>query len=113
TGQEHDGDLGLINMRGRIYDPRLGKLLQADPLVTDPFSSMGQNRYAYVMGNPMRYVDPSGFDPALPTSYEYERSNYGNNWDMVNQVPIGDQVNTISVVEHDETLPLYSSGYLY
>ena len=69
TGHEHDFAQGLINMRGRVYDPTTAKFLTADPIVADPFNLMDFNRYAYVRGNPVRYVDPSGFqtdDPNCP-----------------------------------------------
>src|SRR6185503_3835268 len=33
TGHTHDDELGLIDMRGRIYDPRIGRFLSVDPLV--------------------------------------------------------------------------------
>ena len=29
TGHEHDRETGLINMRGRMYDPRIGRFLSA------------------------------------------------------------------------------------
>ena len=61
TGHEHDGEQGLINMRGRIYDPAIGRFLTADPFVTNPQSSQGWNRYAYVRNNPLNFTDPSGF----------------------------------------------------
>jgi RHS repeat-associated protein len=60
TGKEEEGDLGVVNMGGRIYDPRLGRFLQADPVVT-PGSSQGWNRYSYAMNNPLRFTDPTGF----------------------------------------------------
>jgi RHS repeat-associated protein len=63
TAQEHDDDLGLINMRGRMYDPSVGRFLSPDPLVPDPKSSQGYNRYGYVYNNPLRFSDPSGFAP--------------------------------------------------
>ena len=34
TGHEEDSELGLINMQGRIYDARLGRFLQADPVLS-------------------------------------------------------------------------------
>jgi RHS repeat-associated protein len=61
TGAEEEGDLGVVNMGGRIYDPRLGRFLQADPLVSAPTMSQGWNRYAYGLDNPMRFIDPTGF----------------------------------------------------
>jgi RHS repeat-associated protein len=62
TGHQHDPELGLVNMRGRLYDPELQRFTAADPFVTEPFSGQGLNRYAYVKNNPMTFVDPSGFD---------------------------------------------------
>src|SRR4029077_19012944 len=36
-GAEHDDDLALVNMRGRIYDPKQFRFISADPLVANPF----------------------------------------------------------------------------
>ena len=46
-------------MNGRIYDPELGRFLSADPTMQHPYSTQGQNRYAYVQNNPLKYVDMS------------------------------------------------------
>ena len=62
TGHERDAEFGLVNMRGREYDPRIGQFLQADPIVQDPSNSQYLNRYAYVLNNPLKLVDPSGYD---------------------------------------------------
>jgi RHS repeat-associated protein len=62
TGQEHDPETGLINMRGRQYDPELRRFTSADPLVSQPLSPKGWNRYAYVGNNPLNVTDPSGFE---------------------------------------------------
>lgn len=48
-------------MNGRIYDPTLGRFLQADPFIQAPKNSQNYNRYSYVLNNPMSIVDPSGF----------------------------------------------------
>jgi RHS repeat-associated protein len=61
TGHEHDDELGLVNMRGRLMDPKLGRFLTTDPIVADLFSGQSLNPYSYVLGNPLAYVDPSGF----------------------------------------------------
>jgi RHS repeat-associated protein len=60
TGQEHDRDLGLIDMQGRIYDPYAGRFAQPDPLMQNPYWSQGLNRYAYVFNDPINHTDPSG-----------------------------------------------------
>lgn len=72
TGHELDEELNLINARGRIYDPRLGRFLQADALVPDMASSQSWNPYSYVQNRPLRFTDPSGF----------EDSPAGPNWSM-------------------------------
>ena len=48
-------------MNGRIYDPTLGRFLQADPHIQAPENSQSFNRYSYVLNNPLSYTDPSGY----------------------------------------------------
>jgi hypothetical protein len=48
-------------MNGRIYDPTLGRFLQADPHIQAPKNSQSYNRYSYVLNNPLSYTDPSGY----------------------------------------------------
>ncbi|MGI9318559.1 MAG: RHS repeat domain-containing protein, partial [bacterium] len=61
TGHEHADGLGVIHMNGRIYDPRLGRFLQADPFVQEPRNGQSLNRYSYALNNPLSYTDPSGY----------------------------------------------------
>ena len=61
TGHDHDRDLGLIDMKGRVYDPLAGRFLTADPVMQAPYWSQGLNRYRYVFNNPLNNTDPSGF----------------------------------------------------
>ena len=61
TGHEQMYEVGLIHMNGRIYDPMLGRVLQADPNIDGVGSTQGYNRYSYVHNNPLAYTDPSGF----------------------------------------------------
>ncbi|MCG8420787.1 MAG: hypothetical protein MJE77_22935, partial [Proteobacteria bacterium] len=63
TGHEHDQDLGLVNMRGRMYDPAIGRFLSIDPILHTPFASQGTNAYSYVYNNPLSFRDPSGLSP--------------------------------------------------
>ena len=59
TGHEEIYSLGLTHMNGRIYDPVLGRMLQADPM-TGP-GNQSLNRYSYVINNPLSLTDPSGY----------------------------------------------------
>jgi hypothetical protein len=48
-------------MNGRVYDPEVGRFLSADPFIQAPYNSQSYNRYSYVLNNPLKYVDPSGY----------------------------------------------------
>ncbi|SSC11118.1 hypothetical protein BPUTSESOX_475 [uncultured Gammaproteobacteria bacterium] len=48
-------------MNGRVYDPQIGRFLSADPYIQDPYNTQSYNRYSYVMNNPLKYTDPSGY----------------------------------------------------
>ena len=60
TGHEQLGSLDLIHMNGRIYDPSLGRFLQADPMVQDPGNPQNWNPHSYVFNNPLANTDPTG-----------------------------------------------------
>jgi RHS repeat-associated protein len=62
TGHEHRDAFGIIHMNGRVYDPQLGRMLQADPFIQAPGNTQSYNRYTYVMNNPLGYTDPSGYN---------------------------------------------------
>jgi RHS repeat-associated protein len=61
TGHQQADEVGVIHMNGRIYDPRLGRFLQADPLMEDIFDPQAINAYSYVRNNPMNATDPTGY----------------------------------------------------
>ena len=62
TGHEHLPDFGLINMNGRMYDPVMSSFLSADRFVQNPMSAQGFNRFTYCMNNPLRFIDPTGWE---------------------------------------------------
>ncbi|WP_444904605.1 FG-GAP-like repeat-containing protein [Microbulbifer sp. CnH-101-E] len=61
TGHEMLDEVGLIHMNGRIYDPRLGRFMQADPFIQAAKDTQMYNRYSYVRNNPLNASDPSGY----------------------------------------------------
>ena len=48
----------------RHYDTVIGRFLSADSIVPGAGNPQALNRYSYVLGNPMKYVDPTGYDPS-------------------------------------------------
>jgi RHS repeat-associated protein len=54
---------GLLFMRARFYDPRLGRFLTRDPV---GLSSFDTNAYGYCANNPVRNIDPSGLQIPIP-----------------------------------------------
>ena len=60
TGHEHLQSVGIINMNGRLYDPKLHRFLQPDNFIQDPANTQNYNRYGYVLNNPLKYTDSSG-----------------------------------------------------
>ncbi|WP_137939568.1 RHS repeat-associated core domain-containing protein [Chitinivorax sp. B] len=61
TGREPDV-AGLIYYRARWYDPSIGRFTQRDPSGL----AGGLNPYAYVDGDPINLIDPSGLTSAKP-----------------------------------------------
>ncbi|WP_342379316.1 FG-GAP-like repeat-containing protein [Myxococcus stipitatus] len=68
TEHEEDAETGLVNMRGRLYDPKTASFLSPDPYVQAPILGQSYNRYSYVFNNPLNFVDPSGFSGLSLTS---------------------------------------------
>ena len=64
TGQYHEqglpGSEGLSFYNARWYDAQVGVFISADAFVPNPGDPRTFNRYAYVGGNPLRRIDPTG-----------------------------------------------------
>lgn len=60
TGHEHLLGVGIINMNGRMYDPKLHRFLSPDNYVQDPSNTQSFNRYGYCWNNPLKYADYNG-----------------------------------------------------
>jgi RHS repeat-associated protein len=64
AGGLHDRDTGLVRFGFRDYDPAIGRFVAKDPI---DFAGGDTNLYAYVMNDPVNYIDPRGLD-FLPLS---------------------------------------------
>jgi RHS repeat-associated protein len=61
TNHEHYDLFAMIDMNGRVYDPVLGRFLQADPYIQDMTDLQALNRYSYMDNNPLSGTDPTGY----------------------------------------------------
>jgi RHS repeat-associated protein len=97
TGQKVDGS-GLYYYNARYYDPVIGQFVSPDTIVPQPGRVDGYNGYMYVMGNPLKLVDPSGHcatrSSGAPDENDAEcwalARTIGNMWDDYWQNRYGD-----------------------
>lgn len=81
TGHEHIDNFGLVNMNGRMYNPDLGRFISADPNIQDLSDLQNLNRYAYVLNNPLSYIDPSGY--FFQQLWSGVKNFFQNNWKAI------------------------------
>jgi RHS repeat-associated protein len=64
TGQLRDAETGNDYFKARYYMPSYGRFMSPDPANAgaDLYNPQSWNAYAYVLGNPLANVDPSGMD---------------------------------------------------
>lgn len=76
TDQEYDDESGLYYYGARYYNPELTRFTQPDTITQNVYNPQNLNRYAYVLNNPVKYVDPTGncFFPFLFSS-DFESAN--------------------------------------
>ena len=76
TGQRIETGTGLYDYGARWYDPAIGRFLAADSIVPNAGDSQALNRYMYVLGNPLKFSDPSGHDGCAAN----DRACWENEW---------------------------------
>jgi RHS repeat-associated protein len=97
NGKEWDETMGLYDYGARWYDPVLGRWGQVDPLAA---KYVTWSPYNYVLGNPMRLVDPDG--RSVEATYKVDREgvitkvddkqHYDDQGNEVDLLVAGDQV---------------------
>jgi RHS repeat-associated protein len=60
TGEQVDESTGLVYLRARYYASHEGRFLSRDTWGGDYNSPLSLNRWGYVEGNPVIYIDPTG-----------------------------------------------------
>jgi len=65
TGLWRDDETGLDHTLYRKYSSTLGRWLSPDPMAGSIMNPQSLNRYAYVMNNPVNFIDPLGLDECM------------------------------------------------
>jgi len=71
AGKEWDSEMGLNYFCQRYYDPEIGRFITLDPFGGYIELPQTQNRYAYCMANPLKYIDPLGLNGVSHFPDEY------------------------------------------
>ena len=102
----------------RWYDPYLNQFIQPDTLIPDPGNSADWNRYAYVLYNPMRYIDPTGHyyvDDIIPgltndsSWWSYQNPNHNDGYYLDYVEIFSTRVSYFSPTDHLTDVPADTS----
>jgi RHS repeat-associated protein len=66
TGKPIYGETSLFHFGARDYHAGYSRWTSADPVMGDPTNPQRLNRYAYVLNDPVNYVDPDGMNEEKP-----------------------------------------------
>jgi RHS repeat-associated protein len=66
TGEAWDGEVELLYLRARYYQPEVGRFVTKDPWIGNPRAPATLNRYVYAVNNPANYTDPTGMQGPDP-----------------------------------------------
>jgi RHS repeat-associated protein len=68
TCEQYGDSTQLLYLRARHYSPTDGRFTSRDTWSGDVNRPLSLNRWMYGYGNPVKYVDPSGNVPCIPSS---------------------------------------------
>ncbi len=91
TGQRFEKPAALYDYGARWYDPQMGRFLQPDPIVPEPFNPQSLNRYSYVMNDPVNRIDPTGRSSILSGAGYFGEGggDFPQQWDTSRQIDLG------------------------
>ena len=59
-GYVYDQETSLYYLQSRYYDPKIGRFINADGVITTGQGIIGSNMFTYCSNNPVRYIDRTG-----------------------------------------------------
>jgi RHS repeat-associated protein len=77
TGKELDDETNLYYYGARYYDPLTNRFLTLDPWAGELSNPQSLNKYAYVLNNPLKFIDPTGMYN-MPTGEVEEGDTLGS-----------------------------------
>ncbi len=86
TGYERDDETGLDFAQARYYASAHGRFTSPDPLLASGRIARPQswNRYAYVLNNPLKLIDPTGLEDTDPNEQEKKKQEQQQQRQVVN-----------------------------
>lgn len=111
TGKEFDQESGLYDFGPRIYDPSVGRFIEADTIIPNPMDSRSYNRYAYALGNPVRYTDPSGHEPEEKKDYKEYTVRQGDTMGSIAKDQLGSAQRYKEIAKHNPQIS--DPNYVY
>lgn len=116
TGHTTLAKFGLVHMQGRVYFPKLKRFLSADPIVNDTYNLQSYNRYSYVLNNPLKYTDPSGFTEETTSSTSNISWSSIRNWFSSTFSNMGRLISGTTAyqsIKHETTIVVQTAGVVY
>ena len=80
-GYVYDQETGLYYLQSRYYNPKLGRFINADALVSTGQGLLGNNMFAYCLNNPVNHHDQNGMFPLEVAMELFERWLQGDESD--------------------------------
>ena len=96
-------DNGLYYMRARFYHPEGRRFVGRDLLLGDIIEAQALNRYAFVTGNPIFFIDPLGLSG--------DKDTEGYIYQSLNQVVFGNYTNNVTALGTVIQIGLGFSGF--